>query len=290
MEFEITRKRLTSGVIFAVAVTLLSASCASAQPAPPQVTSQQGTQNNAVQAQAVSAKRWIPAPGTTWQWQLDGKSIDLSVPAKVYDVDYQTTSAKTVQKLHSQKRKVVCYVSVGSWENYRPDKGAFPAKVIGKPLDGWPGEKWLDIRQVNVLKSIMAKRFDICKSKGFDAVEPDNVDGYANRSGFPLTGAQQLAYNKMIAKLAHDRGMSVALKNDNGQIPQLVNYFDFAVIEECFAYNECSTTLPFIKKGKAVFEAEYSAYSSTICNKAKQMRISTIFKKLSLDSYRKACP
>ena len=43
----------------------------------------------------------------------------------------------------------------------------------------------------------MAARFDLCRQKGFDAVEPDLVDGYIQTTGFPLTAADQLTYNRM---------------------------------------------------------------------------------------------
>jgi hypothetical protein len=102
--------------------------------------------------------------------------------------------------------------------------------VIGKGLDEWPGERWLDM----------------CRTKGFDAVEPGNVDGYANESGFPLTADVQLRYNRMLARLAHERGLGVALKNDLVQVENLVVDFDFAVNEECVAYDECQELMPFI--------------------------------------------
>ncbi len=65
-------------------------------------------------------------------------------------------------------------------------------------------------------------RLDLCQQRGFDTVDPDNMDGYTNATGFPLTAADQLAYNASIANAAHARGLTVALKNDLDQIPQLV--------------------------------------------------------------------
>ena len=106
--------------------------------------------------------------------------------------------------------------------------------------NGWPGERWLDIRRLSVLEPLMATRFDMCRDKGFDAVEPDNMDGYRNSTGFPLTAHDQLAYNRLIAELAHERGLAVGLKNDLDQIPELVGDFDFAVNEECAEYDECA--------------------------------------------------
>ncbi len=77
----------------------------------------------------------------------------------------------------------------------------------------------------------MAARFDMCRDKGFDAVEADLVDGYARDSGFPLTAADQLTYNRMLADLAHERGLSIGLKNDLDQVADLVDHFDFAINE-----------------------------------------------------------
>jgi hypothetical protein len=91
---------------------------------------------------------WMPTPGTTWQWQLTG-TIDESYDVEMYDVDLFDVSASTVDSLQSQGKKVVCYFSAGSWEDWRPDAGDFPNSVKGNS-NGWPGEKWLDIRDIAV--------------------------------------------------------------------------------------------------------------------------------------------
>ena len=231
--------------------------------------------------------RWQPAPGTTWQWQLEG-TLDTGVDAEVYDVDGFTTSAAQVAALHAEGRKVVCYISVGAYEDFRPDRQRFPAVLLGKS-DGWPGERWLDIRRLDLLEPIIAARFAMCRSKGFDAVEPDNVDGYSNDTGFPLTFADQLAFNRMVAGLAHRLGLAVALKNDLDQVPQLVGDFDFAIDEQCAEYQECDELLPFIAEGKAVFEAEYDLPRSAFCADARRLRFSAMLKHLSLDAWRQAC-
>jgi hypothetical protein len=46
-------------------------------------------------------------------------------------------------------------------------------------MDGWPKEKWVDIRSVHV-RTIMSKRIELAAQKGFDAIDPDNVDGYVS--------------------------------------------------------------------------------------------------------------
>ncbi len=80
---------------------------------------------------------WSPRPTTApRQWQLQGK-IKTTIPAAVYDVDGFQTPASTVRQLHRQGRKVICYLAVGSWESYRPDKGQFPRSVIGRRCAGF---------------------------------------------------------------------------------------------------------------------------------------------------------
>ncbi|WP_326726230.1 endo alpha-1,4 polygalactosaminidase [Streptomyces sp. NBC_00243] len=231
--------------------------------------------------------RWQPRPGTAWQWQLSGR-VDTSVQVPVYDIDGYENSAAVVERLHADGRKVICYINAGAWEDFRSDQKAFPAAVLGKG-NGWDGERWLDIRRLDVLRPIMAERMDMCREKGFDAVEPDLLDGYTNKTGFPLTAADQLAYNRMIADLAHDRGLAVGLKNDLEQIPQLVGDFDFAVNEQCAEYHECASLTPFVKARKAVFHVEYEVSTGKFCPTAERLGLDSMLKRLSLDAWRRAC-
>ncbi|MFI9725674.1 endo alpha-1,4 polygalactosaminidase [Streptomyces sp. NPDC052092] len=231
--------------------------------------------------------RWQPRPGVDWQWQLTGR-LDTSVDVPVYDIDGFHHSKETVDALHRDGRKVICYLSTGAWEDFRPDAGDFPESVIGRG-NGWEGERWLDIRRTDVLEPLMAERLDMCRDKGFDAVEPDNMDGYRNRTGFPLTAADQLRYNRLIARLAHERGMAVGLKNDLDQIPELVDDFDFAVNEQCAQYGECDELTPFVEAGKAVLHAEYELPTASFCADSRRLKLSSLLKKYELGSWRQAC-
>jgi hypothetical protein len=231
---------------------------------------------------------WQPAVGLTWQWQLTG-TLDRSVAVDVYDVDAVTTSAADVAALKAAGRRVICYVNVGAHEDFRADAGNFPESVRGKGLEGWPGEKWLDIRQWDILAPLLEARFKVCKDKGFDAVEPDNVDGYANHSGFPLTADDQLKYNRRVADLAHRLGLAVGLKNDVEQAAALAPAFDFAVNEECAHYDECDTLNVFIAAGKPVFHVEYDVDTAKFCPKTTALRFSSMRKKESLDAWRQPC-
>ncbi|MGW0029811.1 endo alpha-1,4 polygalactosaminidase [Streptomyces sp. NPDC003314] len=256
-------------------------------PTTPRPTTDRPAPDRTPTRRPASGARWQPRPGLAWQWQLDGR-VDPSVNVPVYDIDGFENSAADVARLHRDGRKVICYVNVGAWEDYRPDKDAFPESVLGGP-NGWHGERWLDIRRLDVLRPLMERRFDMCRDKGFDAVEPDLVEGYGNDTGFPLTADDQLRYNRMIADIAHERGLAVGLKNDLHQIPLLVDHFDFAVNEECAQFDECGLLEPFIAAGKAVFHVEYEEAPSRFCPRSRSLRLSSMLKNPELDVWRKPC-
>ena len=132
----------------------------------------------------------------------------------MYDVDLFDNGEAVVMALHSAGRKVVCYMNAGGWEEWRPDAEQFPSSTIGKEYEGWSGEKWLNIRRIDLQAPVMRVCLDQCKDKGFDGVEPDNIDGYTNDTGFPLTYLGQIEYNKWLAAEAHQRELSMKLKND----------------------------------------------------------------------------
>jgi hypothetical protein len=235
-----------------------------------------------------AADWWQPSPGTSWQWQLSGQ-IDTSLDVQMYDIDLFDAPQDTIDQLHADGRVVICYFSAGSWEDWRADADDFPPEVLGNDLDGWEGEKWLDIRQLEVLGPIMAARLDLAAQKDCDGVEPDNVDGYTNDTGFPLTGQDQLNYNIWLSEQAHARGLSIGLKNDLDQIGALLPYFDWALNEECFTYTECDLLTPFVQANKAVFGVEYELESSQFCPQANALNFDFLKKNWGLDAWRESC-
>jgi hypothetical protein len=238
------------------------------------------------------ASFWIPPANTSWDWQLS-TPINPSANVMMYDIDMFTNDASVIASLHAQGRKVICYVDVGSWENWRPDAASFPASVLGSVYSGFPDERWLDVRAWNILGPIMTARFTLAKSKVCDGIEPDNVDGYDatahDPSGFPLTFNDQIAYNTQLANLAHSLGMSIGLKNDINQTAALQPVFDWALSEQCFQYGECGFFAPFTQAGKAVFEVEYKLAPSAFCPQANALNFNAIQKHNALDAYRVAC-
>jgi len=247
-------------------------------------------------APAVSAGDWYkPSVDTSWQWQLTG-TINKSYKVDMYDIDLFDSDASLIKSLHDDGRRVICYFSAGSYEEWRGDAGDFVDELLGHGLSGWAGERWLDISN-EALAPIMRARLDLAVAKGCDGVEPDNMDGYSNDSGFDLSADDQLAYNKFIANEARKRGLSVGLKNDLNQIVELEPYYDFAVNEQCNQYDECDALLPFIESDKPVFNAEYNSKyiidggaSQALCESMSEMKLQTLVLPRRLnDAFRYGC-
>ncbi len=241
-----------------------------------------------------------PGVATTWQWQLQPEGgegdINTTYDVDVYDIDLFDVDASVISQLQGDGRYVVCYFSAGTYESFRDDASEFQSDDLGSQLEDHPTERWLDVRSENVHR-IMLERLDLAAEKGCDGVEPDNVDGYTNNPGFDFTPTDQLAYNRFVANAAHERGLAVALKNDLDQVPQLVDYYDFSVNEECHEFDECDALQPFIDAGKPVFNAEYAdefvnsgSVRQAMCDDARAQNVRTLVLPLDLDdSFRFTC-
>ena len=237
-----------------------------------------------------------PDINTSWQWQLkDG--INTSYNVEIYDIDLFDSNTTLIQSLQNDGKKVICYFSAGSYENWRSDKDDFPISALGNIMDGWSDEQWLDISNEDLVP-VMRARLDLAKQKGCDGVEPDNMDGYANNTGFSLSANDQLAYNKFIANEARKRGLSVGLKNDLDQIIELEPYYDFSVNEQCHEYNECDKMQPFIDANKPVLNAEYlqdyvdnnNSERDNMCTNTVTLKFKILVLPLDLDdSFRYSC-
>lgn len=246
--------------------------------------------------QPVSVSWYKPSMTDTWQWQLSGE-LNTNYNATLYDIDLFDAASK-IAELKASGKKVICYFSAGTSEDWRLDFANFQPADMGNIVDDWEGERWLDIRSENV-KAIMQKRLDLARSEGCDGVEPDNMDAYDNDSGFGITSEQQLVYNRYIADQAHLRGLAVGLKNSVAQVEALVDYFDFAVNEQCFQLNECESYKAFTGQNKPVFNAEYPEEDITLselpnqlllCQQAQAAGIHTLILPVELDgTFRISC-
>ncbi len=266
---------------------------------------------------------WSPAINTPWQWMIghaldinnakdmgltdpSGKTLTSPIPV-MYDIDgfYNGLDPNcnirdkngvcslgdndVIKQLHGMGKKVVCYIDTGVYESYRPDAYKFPSSVIGSADSGWNGSNWLDIRRTDILFPIMDSRIKMCRDKGYDSIEPDEMVDYSNPSGFPLTYQDQLVYNRGMAQIAHKYGISIALKDDPEQAADLVGNFDWMLNEQCYEYSECSLLDPFSKAGKAVFDVEYKTAASTFCADANARKYNAMQMPLNLDGGRWPC-
>jgi hypothetical protein len=247
----------------------------------------------------VTGGNWYRPPiDVTWQWQLSG-TINTAYSVNVYDIDLFDAPGSVIGQLQARGVRVLCYFSAGSAEDFRSDFGTIPSSAIGKPLDGSPDERWLDVRSLAVF-AVMLARLDLAVAKGCDGVEPDNVTAFQNDTGFPITAREQLAFNRNLANAAHTRGLAVALKNDGDQVADLVDYYDLEVNEECHTFDECDALRPFLTRGKPVLNAEYvPSYGGgaptpevlAICQKAALAGTRTLVLPLDLDdAFRWSCP
>jgi glycosyl hydrolase family 114 len=185
----------------------------------------------------------------------------------VYDIDGANATAQDVAAIHAAGAIAVCYVDVGTLEQGRPDYADFPSSVVGPAVQGWPGENWLLVTAANqsTLLPLMKARFvDWCQAKGFDAIEPDNLDAWTNISN--VTETDNVAYDLAIGQLAQSLPLSIGLKNvmtdlDPSQYASFLAVFDWALNEQCYEYGECAAYTAagsFLPAGKAVFDVEYN--------------------------------
>jgi hypothetical protein len=236
----------------------------------PTTTTARGTTTANPPASGIKALR----PGTSWNWQIDG-SVDINVldsakgAQKMLDIDMENATASQISAIKAKGIVAICYIETGALESYRPDAGSFPAAVLGKGMPGYASERYLDIRS-QAVKDLVVKRLDRAKAKGCDGIEPDIDDSYfegSGTTGFPLTYADQVNFNKYVAAAAHARGMSIGLKNgaDAKFVTDMQPYTDWALNEQCNQYSECGAYSAFIKAGKAVFQVEYSLSTTQFC-------------------------
>jgi hypothetical protein len=210
-------------------------------------------------------KIWQPKVGTKYQMILTGV-VDPTAPiirpfsAPVYDIDLFYHPKSTIDTLHAQGKKVVCYFSAGSSEDWRPDYADFPEEAKGPCYDGWAGERWLDTRSDGVF-DVMKKRIALASQKGCDGIDPDNVDGWeSGGTYFNLTKQDSVNYFKKMAAEAHSYGMAVGLKNAQDMLSEVASDAQFAVNESCGESSgavDCNPYTEFTEAGKPIFHVEY---------------------------------
>jgi hypothetical protein len=238
--------------------------------------------------------------GTTFDYAL---GFNLTVPianasTTFYSTDLQNTAGDTIVALTAAGHYVACYFSAGSIESYRPDADQIPSEAVGNVMEGWPDEKWLDVRNAGV-RSVMTSRLKLAQSKGCHGVDADNIDGYANDSGFDMSEDDAVNYVQFLATQANGLGLAYGLKNGGDLISRVLNVSAWVVNEQCAAFDECDLYEPFIQAGKPVFHIEYTddedatavntTFKDTSCGANGQAGFSTIIKHMNLDNWAVDC-
>ena len=245
----------------------------------------------AVALLAASLGRAAPVPGVDWDWQL-GEPVRPPAGVVVFDTDPDIVDRALIDRLNRAGVYTICYVSVGTVEDYRDDADRFPPEVVGRTYGDWPDEKFLDIRRLDVLLPLMRARFERCRALGFDAVEPDNMDVYDNDSGFSLSARDGVRYILALAKMAHGMGLEIGQKNVSDLTPKLVGKLDFVIAESCFQDRWCAEVAAYTRAGKPVFDAEYNDRAinwDRACAEAARRNISMILKDRDLNAGRRSC-
>lgn len=227
----------------------------------------------------------------SWDIQFAG-TPDLSVQVDYLDLDPDGVTAADVAALKARGVVPICYVSVGTIEDYRHDRAAFPPEVLGKRYADWPDEVFLDIRRTDILLPLMKARFRRCAEMGFAAIDPDNQDVHDNDSGFPLTRDDTLTWLRALADLAHGMGLKIGQKNIGDLTPDLVHTLDFVVTEGCLSDGWCDQVQPYVAADKPVFAIEYAippADRPAACATAHDKGLSMVFKTRELRAGGEAC-
>lgn len=160
----------------------------------------------------------------------------------------------------------ICYVNAFQtqpedlwwWEAHHP-------RVLLAGADGyvedpdWPGEVLFDTstraKRAELL-SVIGPWIDGCATRGYRAVEPDNLDSFTRSEG-RLTAGTNTAFAALLVAHADARGLAVAQKNTAELASTLHTIgFDVAVAEECQVYRECDAYTAVY--GLHVLEVEYT--------------------------------
>lgn len=203
-----------------------------------------------------------PTADATFDYQIGG----AYTPAKGVTAVSRDRSAKPVSGLYN-----VCYVNAFQaqpdalewWQKKHPDlvlRGKDKRPVID---EDW-NEALLDTSTADKrtrLAAVVGTWVDGCAKRGFQAVEPDNLDSY-ERSGGRLTKAHNAAFAKLLAARAHAAGLAIGQKNTVDMLADHTKIgFDFAVAEECGEYNECGAYAKAYSDRVFVIEYQNSGYS-----------------------------
>ena len=179
----------------------------------------------------------LPPTNGQFDYQIGGAYPPLS---SVSIVDRDRSASPVADRYN------ICYVNAFQTQ---PDEASFwtsgHSTLLVKRANGttltdpdWPGEFILDTSTAakrSSIATIVNGWIDGCKARGFQAIEPDNLDSWT-RSLTKLSKTNNVALAKMLATHAHSIGLAIA--------------------EECQVYAECGSYIRAF--GNRVIEIEYT--------------------------------
>ncbi|MDQ1286994.1 MAG: hypothetical protein QG622_559 [Actinomycetota bacterium] len=199
--------------------------------------------NAAVNSASVSYA--APAAGARWDYQIGGTTEYTPAPAVVS----RDNGEEAWRGLYN-----ICYVNAFQSQPGDRSLKAFWLRAGGSYVEdpNWPGEYMLDTRSRKAdLVAAFTPVLRTCASKGFAAVEFDNLDSYERSKG-GLAVDDNIAYVRELIGVAHGLGLATAQKNAAdlaGRAP-----FDFALAESCLLYDECDE---YTRAYSTVLDVEY---------------------------------
>ena len=201
----------------------------------------------------------VPPAGAGFDYQLGG---DAPLPAGVTVVVRDWFAGTAAPGAYS-----VCYINAFQTQppdaDDRPDlRGAWPAEVVSTAEDPeWPGEFAIDLSSAELRATAAAhvtSMIDTCATKGFRAVEFDNLDSFTRFPELGFGADEALAYAADLVEHAHALSLAAGQKNsvEIAARGRAEAGFDFAVVEECGQYDECGDYTDVY--GDEVFAIEYT--------------------------------
>jgi hypothetical protein len=136
-------------------------------------------------------------------------------------------------------------------------------------------EAFLDIRTATKRQQIANKInvwTDDCAAKGFNAIEPDNLDSFTRTSLISEANAKDFV--KLLSTHAHGKGLAIGQKNT----PQLSTArsqtgLDFAIAEECGEWEECGDYTKGYNDNVIAIEYKKSAFDAACAEWGKRLSI-----------------
>lgn len=250
--------------------------------------------------------RWAPSGQVRWTLDYSRALLDGRLDASRYDVFVLPLSIveEAAQRAQSEPRnnpvddltcrhnkRLVCYTNCGAWEAGHWNETLLApnrAALLGKSMQNYPDEKWLNITRVDLLRPLVRDKFAAAAKLGCDALVCDNTEAWitgtdgdggntialfrehgleavkklaqANveaQTGHAISYQDQIRYNTMLAEEAHAQCLSIGLLNDVFQIHELHGAFDFALNEQCHHCGWCDLYKPFTSANKTVLHLEF---------------------------------